>query len=408
MKPIDEGDAERGAQKQGDWWEVSRVFLILGLTSFGGPTAHIGFFRDQFVKKKAWLSDSEFTHWLALCQFLPGPASSQLGFVIGLLRAGWRGALAAFISFTLPSVVILVAAAEFISFLSGDLLSLVINALKVIAIVVVGQAIWNMSDNLWRSWRQRAIGLVAIPAFLLMPLPLTQLGILLVSGALGVALRVDHPANPVSKRYFGSPALAIIVLTVFSVLLLLSLFYFSGTEGLLGVFSVFYQSGALVFGGGHVVLPLLETPLVEAGLIDEVSFISGYGLAQALPGPLFSVATFYGYEMWGGGLVTALVATLAIFLPGFLLIFAAAPFWQVLSSTPVLIRFFAGVNAAVLGLLLSVWGATLLPAVSSLMTLVLALVLMVASIVRKWSPLVIVWIAFLSSILLGVLTSTHG
>ncbi|WNC93947.1 chromate efflux transporter [Paraburkholderia sp. FT54] len=341
--------------------EVLAVFLRLGLTCFGGPIAHLGYFRREFVELRRWLDDETFTDLVGLCQFLPGPASSQVGFSIGLLRAGWLGGLAAWFGFTLPSVLLLLGFAVVAPSLGGPLGSGLIHGLKLVAVAVVAQAVWDMARRLCPDRRRAAIALIAIVVLAILTTVYAQLIVIALGAVLGLGLcertSSDTRRGPQHTHGFRvSRTVGTVALILFCVLLL-------GLPALVGlhagqavkVFEAFYRSGALVFGGGHVVLPLLQQQTVATGWVSPNDFLAGYGAAQAVPGPLFTFAAFLGWMMadapnhWSG----ALLATAGIFLPGLLLVLAALPYWQALRAHPSMTALLAGVNAAVVGLLAS-------------------------------------------------------
>jgi chromate transporter len=340
--------------------EVLAVFLKLGLTCFGGPIAHLGYFRREFVERRRWLDDEAFTDLVGLCQFLPGPASSQVGFSIGLLRAGWVGGLAAWCGFTLPSVLLLLGFAAIAPSLGGPVGGGLIHGLKLVAVAVVAQAVWDMARRLCADERRAAIALIAIAVLSILTTVYAQLIVIGLGAVLGLALcrttassdtgRVSQHTHefPIS-RAMGAAALILFCVMLFGLPALVGL---HGGQAL-KVFEAFYRSGALVFGGGHVVLPLLQQQTVATGWISSNDFLAGYGAAQAVPGPLFTFAAFLGWMMseapnhWTG----ALLATAGIFLPGLLLVLAALPYWQALRTRPSMAALLAGVNAAVVGLL---------------------------------------------------------
>ncbi|KXU87477.1 chromate ion family chromate transporter [Paraburkholderia monticola] len=340
--------------------EVFCVFLKLGLTSFGGPIAHLGYFRREFVERRRWLDDEAFTDLIGLCQFLPGPASSQAGFSIGLLRAGWAGGVAASCGFTLPSIFLMVAFAAIAPDLSGVPGTGVIHGLKLVAVAVVAQAVWEMARRLCPDRRRAAIALASLVLLSLLSTVYAQLIVIVAGALLGIALCRTTPAQApraLARRpgdFQVSRRLGIVALVVFCALLF-ALPLWAASEGSPGirVFAAFYRSGALVFGGGHVVLPLLQRETVATGWVAPNDFLAGYGAAQAVPGPLFTFAAFLGWMMalpprhWSG----ALLATLGIFLPGLLLVLAALPWWQALRARAAMAAALAGVNAAVVGLL---------------------------------------------------------
>jgi chromate transporter len=344
--------------------EVFAIFLKLGLTCFGGPIAHIGYFRREFVERRQWLDDETFSDLVGLCQFLPGPASSQVGFSVGLLKAGWLGGFAAWCGFTLPSVALLLAFAAISPTLSGPVGQGLIHGLKLVAVAVavavavVAQAVWDMARRLCPDHRRTAIALLAIAVLSVLTTFYAQLIVIVLGAVLGVLLcRTETPittTRAMQASEFRVPRTAgAVALILFCVLLFgLPALPDIGSHAI-RVFDAFYRSGALVFGGGHVVLPLLQQQTVAAGLVSSNDFLAGYGAAQAIPGPLFTFAAFLGWSMsaepnrWHG----ALLATGGIFLPGLLLVIAALPYWQALRARASMIAMLSGVNAAVVGLL---------------------------------------------------------
>jgi chromate transporter len=334
--------------------EVFGAFLKLGLTSFGGPIAHLGYYRREFVERRKWLDDGQFAQLLALCQFLPGPASSQLGFSIGLLRAGWPGAIAAFLAFTLPSALLLFAFAAALPSLSGTAGDAAIHGLKIVALAVVAQGVLGMLRQLCPDPQRQSIAALAAVALLLAGQAWMQLAVVALGAAAGVA--VCRSVQPVAGgglalRY--GTRLGWTLLGAFALLLGGLPLLAAGNAGLVAVAEAFYRAGALVFGGGHVVLPLLEEAVVKPGWISTGEFLAGYGAAQAVPGPMFTLAAYLGARLPGaeGGALGATVAVGAIFLPGFLLIAGVLPLWRAIAGHPVAARAIAGVNAAVVGLL---------------------------------------------------------
>ncbi len=338
--------------KRGTAAEVFITFLKLGLTSFGGPIAHIAYYREAFIEKRRWLTEEQFAQLLMLCQFLPGPASSQMGFSVGLIRAGWLGGLAAFIAFTLPSAILLFAFAQWLPYLSDTIGSAAIHGLKLVALAVVAQAVWLMSKQLTPDWQRRLIALLVIIFLILVNHPVAQIAVV-VTGAVAGFLLCRHQRFPASQFdiNYGRRVAWSLLLVFF--ILLLSLPFLAGYNSLAAVMDAFYRAGALVFGGGHVVLPLLEQTVVEPGWVAADDYLAGYGAAQAVPGPVFSVAAYLGALLPGemGGLSGAVLALCAIFLPGFLLIAAMLPLWQSVLKYPLAASALAGVNASVVGLL---------------------------------------------------------
>ncbi|WP_345884979.1 chromate efflux transporter [Shewanella algae] len=329
-------------------WQIFVRFFSLGLVSFGGPAAHIGYFRKTFVEELGWLDDKDYASLVALSQFLPGPGSSQVGFAIGYRRGALPGAILAFIGFTLPSFLLMfLLAVSSYQYLSSDLFQGVIAGLKLLAVVVVADAAWGMFKQFCRSHITQMLALLSTVILLLWPGNLTQLLLLLAGAIVGLYwLNREAPAPPKS----GSMQLNWSALLIFLFLLLLTGPLLA--HPLAELFKQFYQTGAMVFGGGHVVLPLLESQLANS--IDHDRFLTGYALAQAVPGPMFSLAAYLGAELWPqNALVGASVATLAIFLPGFLLLLAVIRGWQGIAERPKMAAMVMGINATVVGLLAS-------------------------------------------------------
>ncbi|MGP5326112.1 chromate efflux transporter [Vreelandella titanicae] len=333
--------------------EVFWIFLALGLTSFGGPVAHLGYFRTAFVERRQWLSEQAYADLVALCQFLPGPASSQVGFALGLLRAGPWGAAMAWLAFTLPSAIILVLFAFGAAVLDGPIGSGIIHGLKVVAVAIVAHAVWGMARNLCPDKTRTGIALAAVFTVVLVSGPLGQVSAIVLGGLAGLTLCRDSAAATASEslHFPVTRKAGMVALGVFAGLLIL-LPLLAGMAVWLDIADAFYRSGALVFGGGHVVLPLLEAEVVQSGWLTSDEFLAGYGAAQAVPGPLFTFAAYLGALLPGiNGLVGALLALLAIFIPGFLLLVGVLPFWNQFcqwGSAQALMR---GANAAVVGML---------------------------------------------------------
>ncbi|WP_242495674.1 chromate efflux transporter [Salinicola tamaricis] len=334
--------------------ELFRAFLWLGLTAFGGPVAHLGYFREAFVVRRRWLSEVDFADLVALCQFLPGPASSQVGFAIGLRRGGLRGALVAWCAFTLPSAVALVLFAAGASALGGETGQALIHGLKLVAVAVVAHAVWGMARKLCPDLTRATIALIAGCLALLLGGAAGQLGAILVGAGVGLwrCRPAPMPASvqPVTaSRRWRLPALVVFL----ALLLLLPLMAAADSGPALAVMAAFYRTGALVFGGGHVVLPLLQAAVVEPGWVSQNTFITGYGAAQAVPGPLFTFAAYLGAAMAPGvhGWLLAALATLMIFLPGMLLLIGVLPHWERLRASVRAQRLIQGANAAVVGIL---------------------------------------------------------
>jgi chromate transporter len=344
--------------------EILFVSTRLGFTSFGGPIAHLGYFHEEYIRRRKWMDEKSYADLVALCQFLPGPASSQVGIGIGVMRAGVLGGIISFIGFTLPSVLALIVFALVLQGLNiGDAGWL--HGLKLVAVAVVAHAILGMAQKLTPDLKRKAIALFALVATLLWQTAYIQVVVILIAAVIGFTLYKHHKSEeestlsfPVSRRF------AIICLTLFfGLLILLPILNQMTSVSWIAMFDSFYRSGALVFGGGHVVLPLLEREFVPTGWLSEEAFLTGYGAAQAVPGPLFTFAAYIGAVIngWQGGLL----ATLAIFLPAFLLILGTLPFWTILSKNPAMKGALMGVNAAVVGILIAafyhpIWTSSIL------------------------------------------------
>jgi chromate transporter len=332
--------------------EVLVVSTKLGLTSFGGPIAHIGYFHNEYIRRRKWLDEQTYADLVALCQFLPGPASSQVGIGIGVLRSGFLGGLAAWIGFTLPSVIALVL---FAFLLQGFDIGGAgwIHGLKVVAVVVVADAILGMGRKLTPDRNRVTIAIAAAAIVLLWHTAYTQVVVIALAGLLGWRIYTGNASAPVPKiatpisRWVGIAVLAV----YFGLLITLPMLRQVTDNQWVAVFDSFYRPGSLVFGGGHVVLPLLEREVVPIGWVTQADFLAGYGAAQAVPGPLFTFAGYLGAML--GGLTGAFVAVAGIFAPAFLLIMGALPFWHTLRSNPKIQGALVGINAAVVGILLA-------------------------------------------------------
>ncbi len=335
--------------------EVLGAFLKLGLTAFGGPIAHLGYFRDEFVTRRRWLSEAAYADLVALCQFLPGPASSQVGFAIGLTRAGALGALAAWIGFTLPSAILLVAFALSASALQGPLAIGLVHGLKLVAVAVVAQAVFGMARTITPDTRRAAIALSAVVLVTLANAAFGQVAAIAVGALLGALFCRNGPTASSETVLVRVPRrVGVAALTLFLVLLIGGPILASATgNAALFRFDAFYRSGALVFGGGHVVLPLLQQAVVAPGWVSQDNFLAGYGAAQAIPGPLFTFAAYLGAiaSTAPNGLWGVAIALFAIFLPGMLALLATLPFWNVVRTRPLAQAAMRGANAAVVGLL---------------------------------------------------------
>lgn len=343
--------------KPGSPGEVFLTFLKLGLTSFGGPVAHLGYFRDELVERRRWIDEAGYADLVALCQFLPGPASSQVGYALGLLRAGPVGGLAAWSAFTLPSAALLVLFAVSAAYFEGPIGAGLVHGLKLVAAAVVAQAVWRMACTLTPDRQRAAIALVAVLVLVLFGGAAGQIIAILIGGLAGLRFcRTTIVSSampsmfPVSRR-IGGAALMIFFLLLAGLPIAARV---TGAHGV-ALLDVFYRAGALVFGGGHVVLPLLEEGVVQPGWIGSDGFLAGYGAAQAAPGPLFSFAAYLGAAMEPSpnGIIGASLCLVAIFAPGLLLVTGALPFWNLVRARPQAQAAMRGANAAVVGILAS-------------------------------------------------------
>lgn len=378
--------------------EVLGAFLKLGLTSFGGPVAHLGYFRAEFVERRRWLDDRSYSDLVALCQFLPGPASSQVGMALGLARAGWLGALAAWCGFTLPSAIALIVFAYGIAQWGGLAGSGAVHGLKVAAVAVVAQAVWGMAKNLCPDRARAGMALAAALLALTLPSAWSQVAVIALAGIVGwQVLKLPHQQAAAHQGFGVSRTAGVVALVLFVALLAgLPLLAVATRSPAWSIVDGFYRAGALVFGGGHVVLPLLQAVVVPAGVVTNEQFLAGYGAAQAVPGPLFSFAAYLGAVMhgpfsgWTGGLLLLVV----VFLPAFLLVVGALPFWDVLRQRDAVQSALAGVNAAVVGILLAalydpVWTS----AIRGRADFAVALAAFGLLVVARVSPLVVVLLA---------------
>lgn len=335
--------------------EVLRVFIRLGLISFGGPIAHIGFFHEEFVKRRAWLDDAAYTDLVALCQFLPGPASSQVGFSVGLMRAGYWGGVAAWTGFTLPSAILLVLFAYGAHALSGPLGAGLLHGLMLAAVAIVAQAVFGMARTLCPDPPRVSIAVLAALLMMYDGASGTQIAAILLGACAGFLLCRAPSAAPAAPLATGvSRRVAVASLALFTILLVgLPLYRSLGAPQAVALFSAFYRSGALVFGGGHVVLPLLQDAFEARGWVGNDAFLAGYGAAQAVPGPLFTFAAYLGAVVGPSphGVTGALIGLLGIFLPGILILLGTLPFWDALRARTDAQAAMRGINAAVVGLL---------------------------------------------------------
>jgi len=460
--PVNTPATATGPAPRGSAGEVFRAFLKLGLTSFGGPIAHLGFFRDEFVTRRKWVRESEYADLVALGQFLPGPASSQVGFALGLLRAGPLGALAAWVAFTLPSAILLVAFAYGATLFDNAIGAGVLAGLKVVAVAIVAQAVWGMARTLTPDARRAGIAVVAAILVLFVAGPVGQVGAISLGALAGYLLCRDAPAGtavvttlriPVSRRA------GIVALSLFAALLVAlpvaaaALGTAPSTSGVnpalntagstaIHVADSFYRAGALVFGGGHVVLPLLQAEVVtggsggsaagipweggaetgsapggaaapsgaaQSGWVTPDAFLAGYGAAQAVPGPLFTFAAYLGAlaEPGPAGLVTAAIALVAVFLPGLLLLVGVLPFWNTFRTKRPAQAIMRGANAAVVGILAAaLYDPVFVTAIVDHATFALALVCFALLVSWRTPPWVVVLVGAAGGALLALLTNS--
>ena len=348
---------KRPSRSQGALREVLWVSLRLGLTSFGGPIAHLGYFHEEYVKRRKWIDEQSYADLVALCQFLPGPASSQVSIAIGIARARLLGGIAAWLGFTMPSALALIAFAFGIGAFANAADAGWLHGLKVVAVAVVAQAVWGMARSLCPDRERATIAVLASIVTLAWPTAVGQLSSIAVAGIVGLFIfpgaatsSISHIRFPIGKNT-GIAAWGIFFALLFGLPLLRQL----QPNHALEVFDSFFRVGSLVFGGGHVVLPMLQTEVVGPGWVTNEQFVAGYGATQAVPGPLFTFSAYLGAVMASepNGWTGAMLALVAIFLPSFLLIAGALPFWDLLRSVPVFQSALKGINAAVVGLLLT-------------------------------------------------------
>ncbi len=346
-----------GTRPRSSAWTIFLSFLRLGCTSFGGPIAHLGYFRNEFVIRRKWLDEATYADIVGLCQFLPGPASSQVGFTIGLLEGGPLGALAAWTAFTLPSALLMFAFAYGHNLFAGRVGSGILHGLELVAVAVIAQAVWGMMQTLAPDRTRATIAVLAAGVVLLSSRASSQLAAIALAAILGLLVCREASASSRQAFHISIPRFAALTsLVVFAVLLIAPAILVAATRSqAVALFQAFYRSGALVFGGGHVVLPLLRAATVSTGWIDDNTFLAGYGAAQAVPGPLFTFSAYLGavVKPEPHGAVGATIALLALFLPGLLLVISVLPFWNQLRSNAKTRALFAGVNAGVVGILLA-------------------------------------------------------
>lgn len=392
---------------RGSVGEVFTAFLKLGLTSFGGPIAHLGYFRDELVLRRKWIDEKGYADLVALSQFLPGPASSQVGFALGLLRGGPLGALAAWAAFTLPSAIFLMIFAYGAVVFGGPVGGGIITGLKIVAVAIVAQAVWGMARNLCPDRERATIALGAVLIIVLLAGALGQVAAIAAGAAAGLLVcRNHHEAVtrhinfPVS-RTFGATSLVLFFALLFGLPILAPALSSQG----LTVFDSFYRAGSLVFGGGHVVLPLLETEVVKSGWISHDQFLAGYGAAQAVPGPLFTFAAYLGTLLGPepNGLIGAGIALIAVFLPGFLILLGVIPFWDSFRQRESAQALMRGANAAVVGILgAALYDPVFTSAIVGPYQFALALTCFVLLMAWKTTPWIVVLVAAAGGVLISV------
>jgi chromate transporter len=350
---VEIAQCELAEKSEGSFLEVLAVSTRLGLTSFGGPIAHLGYFHEEYVKRRKWIDEQSYSDLVALCQFLPGPASSQVSIAIGIIRARLAGGIAAWIGFTLPSAVALIAFAFGVGTFADSSDVGWLHGLKVVAVAVVAQAVWGMARSLCPDRERATMAILASIVMLVWPSAMGQLSSIAVAGVIGSRIFPGTTSSSVSSMRFPiGKNLAIAAWVIFFTLLVgLPFVRQMYASHAIEVFDSFFRVGSLVFGGGHVVLPLLQTEVVRPDWVSTEQFVAGYGATQAVPGPLFTFAAYLGAVMngWAGGFLTLV----AIFLPSFLLVIGALPFWDGLRTMPIFQSALKGINAAVVGLLLA-------------------------------------------------------
>jgi chromate transporter len=400
-------DAETTTSQKGSPREVFMVFFKLGLTSFGGPIAHLGYFRDELVTRRKWLSEHAYADLVALCQFLPGPASSQTGFALGLMRAGWLGAIAAFTAFTLPSALALLVFAMTAASITGPLGMGALHGLKIVAVAIVAQAVWGMARSLCPDRERASIAVAAVAVLAFVPGPFSMVVAIVLGALAGLFLgRGTGAAVGGHVTVAVSRTVALAALLLFTGLLIL-LPLIVGQSQALAVFDSFFRAGALVFGGGHVVLPLLQAEVVQPGWVTPDQFLAGYGAAQAVPGPLFTFAAYLGAVLAPApnGLTGALIALVAVFLPGFLILVCVLPFWDRFRTMARTQSLMQGANAAVVGILgAALYSPVFTSSVANLQDFVLALACFVLLMAWKAPPWVVVIVSAVGGAGLAVMS----
>ncbi len=386
----------------GAWRDVFPVFLRLGLTSFGGPVAHLGYFRSEFVDKRRWLDEAAYSDILALCQFLPGPASSQVGMSLGLMRAGLWGAFAAWLGFTAPSAILMILFGYGVAALRDVAGSAWLHGLQIVAVAVVAKAVLAMARVLCPDLARIALALAAAALMLFVPTALAQIGVIALGGLIGWLLLPSASRDDAVTQMRLGPSSSVALVLFFALLAALPVLAYLTDNHVVALLDRFYRAGALVFGGGHVVLPLLQAAVVPPGWVGNDDFLSGYGAAQAVPGPLFTFSAYLGTVMklppsgWQGGVL----CLVAVFLPSYLLVVAALPLWSRLRGAAWAQSALAGINAAVVGLLLAaLYNPVWTSAIFSLTDFIVALAAFTALLLRTPPWLVVIAGAVLTALI---------
>lgn len=389
-------------------FEVLKVSTRLGLTSFGGPIAHLGYFHEEYVKRRKWLDEKNYADLVALCQFLPGPASSQVGIAIGIERAGLIGGLMAWLGFTLPSAIALMVFAWVLKGLNIQHAGW-LHGLMIVAVAVVAQAVWGMAGKLATGKMRCTIAIISAVATLLIPTSMVQVLVIIGSGLIGWKLFKGNTAQeiqpmqiPISKK----TGVTFLIL-FFAFLIVLPLLRIGIHNQGLAMFDSFYRAGALVFGGGHVVLPLLQQDVVPTGWMTNAQFLAGYGAAQAVPGPLFTFSSYLGFvsKPYPNGIIGSILALIAIFLPAFLLVAGTLPFWNILRSRPGFQSALSGINASVVGILIAaLYNPVWTSAIKTPYDFCLAIIAFALLMIWKLPPWSVVIISALGGIVISVLT----
>ena len=387
--------------------DILKSFFLLGLTSFGGPIAHIGFFRNTFVKEKNWLDDDTYMEFVSLCNFLPGPSSSQVGMSIGYHFKGVKGALLAWVGFTIPSALILMLFGYFIISFDDVIPSGVIQGLKAVVVIIVLQAILGMQKNFLKDFFSYFIAFATALVLILFPSSLIQLSCLLISGFLGIYFyKNDRSLEKSTNTTFNIPPSSYVALLVFILLLFFLPIISSIFEiQLISLANIFFKIGSLVFGGGHVVLPLLQEELVSSGLIEKDIFLAGYGASQAIPGPLFTFSSYLGMFLANENhfLLTSVLCLVFIFLPSLLLIIGTLPLWSRIRRINKVIHAFKGVNASVIGLLIAAFYDPIilssLRGASDIILILIAFIILFFTKISQWiAVLILIFCGFIFSV----------